>query len=57
MDIRNEKISREYAARKYGVVLVADELRIDAAATASLRVRLRAQRKPAQGNTAGTIKT
>ncbi len=55
VDIRNEKISRDYAARKYGVVLVAGQLLIDAAATASLRERLRAERT-LQGTAAETTK-
>lgn len=41
-DIRKEKITRDYAARKYGVVVNAGELAVDAAATARLRSQLRA---------------
>ena len=56
VDIRNEKISRDYAARKYGVVLLAEQLIVDTAATASLRARLRAERAQAQDTAAVTTK-
>lgn len=57
VDIRNEKISREYAACKYGVVILHGELQADAGATASTRVRLQAERKPVQGIAAVTTKS
>jgi N-methylhydantoinase B len=41
-DIRKEKITRDYAARKYGVVVNAGELVVDAAATERQRAQLRA---------------
>ena len=56
VDIRNEKMTRDYAARKYGVVIPPGELHVDAGATASLRERLRAERKATAGTAAATSK-
>jgi N-methylhydantoinase B len=44
-DVREEKLSREYARREYGVVLDPQTLAVDPAATAALRQRLAAAAK------------
>jgi N-methylhydantoinase B len=43
-DVRNEFVSVQAAALDYGVVILADPLRLDAAATGALRAKLRAKR-------------
>ena len=45
-DLRDELVSIEAAARDYGVVAAGNPPVIDAVATAALRTRLKAERKP-----------